>query len=53
MAPKQVSPNHSAMPTFPEGINLMKNLDLILVLASGSSLGQAIPTTVESQGSGL
>lgn len=53
MAPKQVSPNHSATPTFPKGINLMKNLDLTLALLSGSQTGSGHPSAAETLCSGL
>lgn len=43
MTPKQVSLNHSALPTSPKGINLVKNLHLTLALPQAASVGQAIP----------
>lgn len=53
MTPKQVSLNHSAMPTSPKGINLVKNLDLTLALPSGSQRRAGHPTAVETLCSGL
>lgn len=47
MAPKGVSPNYNAMPTSAKRINLVKNLDLILALPSGSQSGPGHPTTDE------